>query len=320
MWSEKTRLPVRGRRPRTGSLVFQTTSRLEEWFNILYHITGRTPDLKCIFGNHLKPGLSRPVGPIVRPQVCISNTKTPKSVVQILRPQVRRTNTETSGQHFNYWDLRSAIQILSSYQCGGSVPTENIWIISEKWKWNFGNLHLPQLAAGSESERKYLLLLRWKVQKSAMKMWAVSTRKMDNMYMPTSCGFYQGDLGDVGLDLHLSWHAGDHHWNHILPCLVLFYLHHPPFFSCLALIKNFGPSRSKHTTKLTNSILFSWLAWDHWHWEVIFYKCNQCNYKCNFVKNLKTHKNSLYKCIQCNYKCIILGSLRNHNFSQMQPM
>ena len=28
-----------------------------------------------------------------------------------------------------------------------------------------------------------------------------------------------------------------------------------PFFSCLALIKNFGPSRSKHTTKLTNPIL-----------------------------------------------------------------
>ena len=36
---------------------------------ILYHITGRTPDLQCIFGNHLKPGLSRPVG-----QVCRSNT------------------------------------------------------------------------------------------------------------------------------------------------------------------------------------------------------------------------------------------------------
>ena len=31
---------------------------------ILYHITGRTPDLQCIFGNHLKPGLSRPGGPI----------------------------------------------------------------------------------------------------------------------------------------------------------------------------------------------------------------------------------------------------------------
>ena len=196
-------------------------------------------------------------------------------------------------RHLLFKTWKSSISMDSPIvQCGGSVPTEIIWIISEKWKWNFGNLHLPQLAAGSESERKYLLLLRWKVQKSAMKMWAVSTRKMDNMYMPTSCGFYQGDLGDVGLDLHLSWHAGDHHWNHILPCLVLFYLHHPPFFSCLALIKNFGPSRSKHTTKLTNSILFSWLAWDHWHWEVIFYKCNQCNYKCNFVKNLKTHKNS----------------------------
>ena len=36
---------------------------------ILYHITGRTPDLQYIFGNHLKPGLSRPVG-----QVCRSNT------------------------------------------------------------------------------------------------------------------------------------------------------------------------------------------------------------------------------------------------------
>ena len=117
----------------------------------------------------------------MRPQVCISNIKTPKSVVQILRPQARRTNTETSSQHFNYWDLRSAIQISSSYWCGGSVPTENIWIISEKWKWNFGNLHMPQLAAGSESERKYLLPWRWKVQKSAMKMWAVSTLKMDNM-------------------------------------------------------------------------------------------------------------------------------------------
>ena len=26
---------------------------------ILYNITGRTPDLLCIFGNHLKPGFSR---------------------------------------------------------------------------------------------------------------------------------------------------------------------------------------------------------------------------------------------------------------------
>ena len=40
-----------------------------------------------------------------------------------------------------------------------------------------------------------------------------------------------------------------------------------PFFSRPALIKNFGPSRSKHTTKLTNP---SWLASDHWHWEVFF--------------------------------------------------
>ena len=46
-----------------------------------------------------------------------------------------------------------------------------------------GNLHTPQLAAGSESERMYLLLLRWIVQKSAMKMWAVATLEMVNMDM-----------------------------------------------------------------------------------------------------------------------------------------
>lgn len=86
----------------------------------------------------------------------------------------------------------------------------------------------------------------------------------------------------------------------------------PPFFSWFALIKNFGPSRSKHTTKLTKPILFSWLARDHWHWE-LFYKCNQCNYEYTFVENLRTHKKTFfYKCIQCNYECIFEGSLRNH--------
>ena len=185
MWSEKTRLPVRGRRPRTGSLVFQTTSRLEWWFVILYHITGRTPDLQCIFGNHLKPGLSRPGGPIVRPQVCISNTKTPKSVVQILRPQVRRTNTETSGQHFNYWDLRSAIQILSSYQCGGSVPTENIWKVKRKvkvklrkssyasvgsWQWKWKEVPVAFMMKSSEISNENVSC-------------GHTTLKMDNMDM-----------------------------------------------------------------------------------------------------------------------------------------
>ena len=125
MWAEKTRLPVRGRRPRTGSLVFQTTSRLEWWFVILYHITGRTPDLKCIFGNHLKPGLSRPVGPIVRPQVCISNTKTPKSVVQILRPH---------GAENKYWDLRSTFQLLRPQVCYSNIEFLPVWRFRPNWK------------------------------------------------------------------------------------------------------------------------------------------------------------------------------------------
>ena len=128
MWSEKTRLPVRGRRPRMGSLVFNATSRLEEWFVILYHITGRTPDLKCIFGNHLKLGLSRPEA-----QVCGSNTDTsglwsntetpglefkqwhPRSPVQIPRPQVCRSNTETQGLRVKYRDPRSAFHELQTW-------------------------------------------------------------------------------------------------------------------------------------------------------------------------------------------------------------
>ena len=92
---------------------------------ILYHITGRTPDLQCIFGNHLKPGLSGPVG-----QVCRSNTETsglrsntetpglqfkqwdPWSAVQTVRPQVCSSNSETPGLKLKYWEPRSAAQIL----------------------------------------------------------------------------------------------------------------------------------------------------------------------------------------------------------------
>ena len=90
------------------------------------------------------------------------------------------------------------------------------------------------------------------------------------------------------------WHAGDHHCNALESHFVN--LHHPSFFSCLAIIKNFGPSRSKHTTKLMNPILILWLARDHWHWEVVFFTnllhlCNQRIYECTFVDNLRTHKN-----------------------------
>ena len=85
-----------------SSLVFPDNGELGP--DILYHITGRTPDLQCIFGNHLKPGLSRPVarsaGQILRPQVCD----------QILRPQVCSSNSETPGLQFKQCDPRSAVQ------------------------------------------------------------------------------------------------------------------------------------------------------------------------------------------------------------------
>ena len=140
-----------------------------------------------------------------------------------------------------------------------------------------------------------------------MKMWAVGTphsRWTTWICLPTSCGCCQGDLGEDGLDLHFFWHAGDHHWNPIL---------FPLFFSCLALIKNFGPSISKHTTKFMNPILFSWLARNHRHWEV-FYKCNQCNYEYTFVENLRIHKQIFTNASNVTTNVFSVGCLMNHIF------
>ena len=182
MWSEKTRLPVRGRRPRTGSLVFQTTSRLEWWFVILYHITGRTPDLKCIFGNHLKPELSRPGGPIVRPQVCNSNTEfllvwrfypNWKYLTYFRKVKVKLSKSST----FIRLSWQLAVKVRGCTCC--------------YWDEKFRNQ-------------------QWKCE-----LWPHS-RWTTWICLPTSCSCCQGDLGEVGLGLHLFWHAGDHHWNHIL--------------------------------------------------------------------------------------------------------
>ena len=227
MRSEKTRLPVRGRRPRTGSLVFQTTSRLEWWFVILYHITGRTPDLKCIFGNHLKPGLSRPVGPIVRPQVCNSNTEfllvwrfypNWKHLTYFRKVKVKLSKSST----FIRLSWQLAVKVRGCTYCF--------------WDEKFRNQ-------------------QWKCELWPHSRWTTWT------CLPTSCGCCQGDRGGVGFDLHFFWHAGDHHWNPIL---------FPLFSVVLPSLRILGPapSRSKHTTKLTNPILFSWLAWDHRHWEI----------------------------------------------------
>ena len=180
----------------------------------------------------------------MRPQVCISNIKTPKSVVQywdprsgeqILRPQVNISITETSGLQFKYRvptgvEVPSQLKTFELYQKSESETLEIFICLS----W--------QLAVKVKGSTYCHWDEKFRNQQWKCELWAHS-RWTTWIYLPTSCGFYQGDL-------HLSWHAGDHHWNHILSCLVLFYLHHSPFFSCLALIKNFGPSRSKHTTKL----------------------------------------------------------------------
>ena len=41
-----------------GETVNNLTKDYIKGATILYHITGRTPDLQCIFGNHLKPGIN----------------------------------------------------------------------------------------------------------------------------------------------------------------------------------------------------------------------------------------------------------------------
>lgn len=85
-----------------------------------------------------------------------------------------RPNSETPGLQFKY-RVPTGVEVLSQ------LKTFDLFQKSESFE--IFNLFTPQLAAGSESERMYLLLLRWKVQKSAMKMWAVATLKMDNMDM-----------------------------------------------------------------------------------------------------------------------------------------
>ena len=130
-----------------------------------------------------------------------------------------RPNNETPGLHFNYCDPSSAIQILRSYWYGGSAPTENNWKVKRKVKVKLWKSSYASVGSWQWKWKEVPLLLWWKVQKSAMKMWAVATphsRWTTWICLPTSCGCCQGDLGEDGLDLHFFWHAGDHHWNPIL--------------------------------------------------------------------------------------------------------
>ena len=198
------------------------------------------------------------------------------------------------------WNMKlSSIPLFSMH--GADVPSQlktfEKW--KEKWKWNFGSLLTPQLAAGSESERKYLLLLWWKVQKSAMKMWAVATphsRWTTWICLPTSCGCCQGDLGEDGLDLHFFWHAGDHHWNPILfPLFQLSRPHYQEFWA--QQIKTYHQIDESNPILLASSwpyatnVTTNTLLKKTWGLtEKFYYKCHQCNFECIFVGSLRNHK------------------------------
>ena len=106
-----------------------------------------------------------------------------------------RPNSETPGLQFKY-RVPTGVEVLSQ------LKIFDLFQKSESETFKIFNLYTPQLAAGSESERMYLLLLRWKVQKSAMKMWAVATphsRWTTWICLPTSCGCCQGYLGKMDL-------------------------------------------------------------------------------------------------------------------------
>ena len=99
-------------------------------------------------------------------------------------------------------------------------------------------------------------------------------------------------------------------------------LHHPSFFSCLAIIKNFGPSRSKHTTKLMNPILILWLARDHWHWEVVFLQMQPMYLRMHFCGQLEDSQ----KCFLTNASNVTTNAFLwegwgiTKAFLQMQPL
>ena len=89
--------------------------------------------------------------------------------------------------------------MLNSSECReGSVSTEDIWIISEKWKWNFKHQPVFQKFASVCScqwkwKDVYALLSRRLVQKSTLKMGPVDTSDDMNMLCKTNfialCGY-----------------------------------------------------------------------------------------------------------------------------------
>ena len=109
----------------------------------------------------------------------------------------------------------------SAYNCEGCVLTENIWIISDKWKWNFKCQcfrKLPQFAADSESGRMNILLSRRIVQKSRKKMWAVATSVRDmlgkNLVIEANLviSATKKEQAKLRLSCHpFPLHAGEHH-------------------------------------------------------------------------------------------------------------
>ena len=146
----------------------------------------------------------------------------------------------------------------------GSVPTENNWKVKRKvkvklwkssyasvgsWQWKWKEVPIAFMMKSSEISNENVSC-------------GHTTLKMDNMDMLANIlrllsGRSGGSWTCSSLFLACRWPPLKSHFV-------------PPFFSCLALIKNFGPSRSKHTTKLTNPILFSWLPRDHRHYRVFF--------------------------------------------------
>ena len=116
----------------------------------------------------------------------------------------------------------------SSDCCEGSVLTEVIWIISEKWKWNFKCMSMFQKFASVCSCQ-----WKWKdvcfcssrrlLQKSGLKMGPVDTSEMVDMNMLCKTHFIEANQAISARKrhnaawspsfhpLHFPLHAGDHH-------------------------------------------------------------------------------------------------------------
>ena len=133
MWSEKTRLPVRGRRPRTGSLVFEDHIEIRRMVCHSLSYYWKDTRLTVYIWQPFEARIIETWSPGLRIKYwylrSVIKYWDPRSAVQTVTPQVSSSNTETPGLQIKYWNPRSK----------GQIPRPPVYI---SWAADLGSQYL----------------------------------------------------------------------------------------------------------------------------------------------------------------------------------